>query len=190
MSSSFEFPELAVPRPAEEQLEAAEARREAELRAAHAAGYEEGVAAGRAEVSGAARALAAAAAELQEARASAADDAEPVAVELALQIAAKVLGGAIEAEPELVLDVIRGALRRLTEPLPATLLVNPDDADLVRDSLTELHSEHGGELSVRGDRRVERGGCILSTAAGEIDAEISAQLARAAKVVAKRSEPQ
>jgi len=36
MSSSFEFPELAVPRPAEEQLEAAEARREAELRAAHA----------------------------------------------------------------------------------------------------------------------------------------------------------
>jgi len=80
MSSSFEFPELAVPRPAEEQLEAAEAQREAELRGAHAAGYEEGVAAGRAEVSGAARALAAAAAELQEARASAADDAEPVAV--------------------------------------------------------------------------------------------------------------
>ncbi len=31
MSSSFEFPELAVPRPAEEQLEAAEAQREAEL---------------------------------------------------------------------------------------------------------------------------------------------------------------
>ncbi|MCW2978987.1 MAG: hypothetical protein JWO14_714, partial [Solirubrobacterales bacterium] len=56
MSSSFEFPELAPPRPAEEQLEAAEARREAELRQAQAAGYEEGVAAGRAEVSGAARA--------------------------------------------------------------------------------------------------------------------------------------
>ena len=190
MSSSFEFPELAVPRPAEEQLEAAEAQREAELRQAHAAGYEEGVAAGRAEVSGAARALAAAAAELQEARASAADDAAPVAVELALRIAAKVLGGAIEAEPELVLGVIRGALRRLTEPLPATLLVNPDDADLVRDSLAELRSEHGGELKVRADRRVERGGCVLSTAAGEIDAEISAQLARAAKVVAERSEPE
>jgi flagellar biosynthesis/type III secretory pathway protein FliH len=189
MSSSFEFPELAVPRPAEEALEAAEAQREAELRAAHAAGYEEGVAAGRAEVSGAARALAAAAAELQEARANAADDAEPVAVDLALQIAAKVLGGALEAEPELILDVVRGALRRLTEPLPATLLVNPDDVDLVRDSLAALNSEHGGELSVRGDRRVERGGCIVSTKAGEIDAQISAQLARAAKVVAERSEP-
>ncbi len=106
MSSSFEFPELAVPRPAEEQLEAAEAAaRGGAARRRDAAGYEEGVAAGRAEVSGAARALAAAAAELQEARASAADDAEPVAVELALQIAAKVLGGALEARPELVLDV-------------------------------------------------------------------------------------
>jgi len=189
MSSSFEFPELAVPRPAEEQLEAAEAQREAELRAAQAAGYEEGVAAGRAEVSGAARALAAAAAELGEARGRAADEAEPVAVELALQIAGKVLGGALEARPELVLEVARGALRRLTEPLPATLLVNPEDADLVRDSLTELSSEHGGELQVRGDRRVERGGCVVSTKAGEIDAQISAQLERAAKVVAERSEP-
>src|ERR1700744_1072320 len=101
MSSSFEFPELAVPRPAEEALEAAEAQREAELRAAHAAGYEEGVAAGRAEVSGAARAPAAPAGELREAGGRAADDAEPVAVELALLVAAKVLGGALEAEPEL-----------------------------------------------------------------------------------------
>ncbi len=189
MSSSFEFPELAVPRPAEEQLEAAEAQREAELRAAHGAGYEEGVAAGRAEVSGAARALAAAAAELQEARGRAAEDAEPVAVELALQIAAKVLAGALEARPELVLDVVRGALRRLTEPLPATLLVNPDDADLVRDSLAELNTEHGAELKVRAERRVERGGCVVSTKAGEIDAQVSAQLERAAKVVAERSEP-
>src|ERR1700761_1446309 len=107
MSSSFEFPELAAPRPAEERLEAAEARREAELAAARAEGYEEGVLAGRAEVSGAARALASAAAEMQEARASAAAEVEPAAVELALQIAAKVLGGALEADPALVLEVVR-----------------------------------------------------------------------------------
>src|ERR1700748_3335639 len=160
MSSSFEFPELAVPRAAEEEVEAGGAQREAELRAAHAAGYEEGVAAGRAEVSGAARALAAAAAELQEARASAADEDEPVAVALALLVPAKVLGGALEAEPELILDVVRGALRRLTEPLPATLLVNPDDAELVRDSIDDFSIEHGGHLSVREDRRVARGGRV------------------------------
>jgi flagellar assembly protein FliH len=187
MNSSFEFPELAVPRPAAEQLAAAEAAHEAELEAARAEGYEEGVTAGRAEVSAAARALASAAARLDEASATAAADAEPVAVELALRIAAKVLGGELEARPEAVLEVVRGALRRLTEPLPATLLVNPEDADLVRDAIDELSIEHGGELTVREERRVERGGCLLRTAAGEVDAQISAQLERAAKVVAMRA---
>ncbi|MBS1844235.1 MAG: hypothetical protein JST53_07440 [Actinobacteria bacterium] len=185
MNSSFEFPELAVPRPAEERLAAAEAEREAELEAARVAGYEEGLEAGRAEVSGAARALAGAAARLEEASVSAATDAEPVAVELALRIAEKVLGGELEARPELVVEVVRGALRRLTEPLPATVLMNPEDAELVRASIADLGAEYGGELSIREERRVERGGCVVQTRAGELDAQIGAQLERAAKVVAQ-----
>jgi flagellar assembly protein FliH len=189
MNSSFEFPELAVPRPVEERLAAAEAEHEAELAAARAAGYEEGLAAGRAEVSAAAGALAAAAARLDEVSDTAAADAEPVAVELALRIAQKVLGGELEARPELVLDVVRGALRRLTEPLPATLLVNPEDAEPVRAAIADLSVEHGGELSVREERRIERGGCVVRTRAGEIDAQITAQLERVAKVVAQQAGP-
>jgi flagellar assembly protein FliH len=185
MNSSFDFPELAVPRPVEERLAAAEAEHEAELAAARADGYDEGLAAGRAEVSAAARALTGAAAELDAAREMAATEAEPVAVELALRIAAKVLGGELEARPELVLDVVRGALRRLTEPLPAILLVNPEDAELVRGALADFSVEHGGELSVREERRVERGGCVVQTRAGELDAQIGAQLERAAKVIAR-----
>lgn len=188
MNSSFEFPELAVPRPAAERLAAAEAEHEAELDAARAAGYEEGLTAGRAEVSAAARALASAAARLDEVSAAAAGEAEPVAVGLALRIAEKVLGGELEARPEVVLDVVRGALRRLTEPLPATLLVNPEDAELVRGAIADFSVEHGGELSVREERRVERGGCVVRTQAGEIDAQITAQLERVAKVVARGTE--
>jgi flagellar assembly protein FliH len=188
MNSSFEFPELAVPRPAEERLAAAEAEREAELEAARTAGYDEGMAAGHAEVSTTARALGSAAARLDEASAAAAAAAEPRAVELALRIAEKVLGGELEARPELVLDVVRGALRRLTEPLPATLLVNPEDAELVRASIADFSVEHGSELSVREERRIERGGCVVQTRAGELDAQVTAQLERAAKVVARAPE--
>ncbi len=188
MNSSFEFPELAAPRPAEDRLAAAEAAREAELEAARAAGYDEGLAAGRAEVSAAARALASAAAELDEARAASAAEVEPVAVGLALRIAEKVLGAELEARPELILDVVRGALRRLTEPLPATVLVNPADAGLVRGAIADFSTGHGGELSVREERRVERGGCVVQTRAGELDAEIGAQLERAAKVIAREAE--
>jgi flagellar assembly protein FliH len=185
MNSSFDFPELAVPRPVEERLAAAEAEHEAELDAARAAGYEEGLAAGRAEVSAAAHALARGAAELDAARAEAAAEVEPRATELALRIAEKVLAGELEARPELVLDVVRGALRRLTEPLPATLLVNPEDAELVRASIADFSVEHGGELKVREERRIERGGCVVRTQAGEIDAQISVQLERVAKVVSQ-----
>jgi flagellar assembly protein FliH len=187
MNSSFEFPELAVPRPVEERLAAAEAEREAELGAARDEGYAEGLAAGRAEVSAAAHALARGAAELDAARAEAAAEVEPRAAELALRIAEKVLAGELSARPELVLDVVRGALRRLTEPLPASLLVNPEDAELVRASITDFSSEHGSELRVREDRRIERGGCVVQTRAGELDAQISAQLERAAKVVTKEA---
>jgi flagellar assembly protein FliH len=188
MNSSFEFPELVVPRPAAERLAASEAAHEAALEAAGVEGYEEGLAAGRAEVSATVRTLEAAAAHLDQASAAAAAAVEPVAVELALRIAGKVLGGELETRPEAVLEVVRGALRRLTEPLPATLLVNPEDAEMVRDAIDELSVEHGGDLTVREDRRVERGGCLLQTAAGEVDAQIRAQLERAAKVVAQGAE--
>lgn len=187
MSSSFEFPELAVPRPAEEQLAAAEAEHEAELAAARAESYQEGLSAARSELDSVAGALVNAGRELEAARAAAAGEVEVAAVNLALRIAEKVLGGELEARPELVVEVVRGALRRMSEPLPATLLVNPEDAELVRGALVEFAVEHGGELTVREDRRVERGGCIVRTAAGEIDAQIAAQLERAAKVVAQQT---
>jgi flagellar assembly protein FliH len=186
MNSSFEFPELVVPRPAEERLAAAQAAHEAALEAAGVEGYEEGLAAGRAEVDAAVRTLEAAVGRLDKASAAAAAAAEPIAVDLALRIAAKVLGGELATRPEAVVDVVRGALRRLTEPLPATLLVNPEDAERVRDAIDDLSVEHGGDLTVREDRRVERGGCLLRTAAGEVDAQITAQLERAAKVIAQQ----
>jgi len=52
-------------------------------------------------------------------------------------------------------------------------------------SISHFSVEHGGELSVREERRIERGGCVVRTRAGEIDAQISAQLERAAKVLAR-----
>ena len=59
------------------------------------------------------------------------------AAELALRLAEKVVGAALEAKPELVLEVTRGALRRLAEPREATLLVNPEDVDPVREAVDE-----------------------------------------------------
>lgn len=189
MSSSFEFPELEAP-PAPEQLiaaaagERAEAELEERLAAARDDGFERGLAAGRTEVGPAVAALAAAAQGLAEERAAAADAAERAAAELALQIAEKIVAAALEARPELVVEATRGALRRLVEPQESVLLVNPEDAELVREAVAELAAEHGAPLSVRAERRVGRGQCVVRTRAGEIDARVAGQLERAAAIVA------
>jgi flagellar assembly protein FliH len=185
MSSSFEFPQLTVPRPAADTAAAAEEERLAALEAARQDGFAAGLAAGRAEIGPAAEALAAATRELEGETARAADAAERAAAELALQIAEKVLGAALEVKPELVLKVVRGALRRLTEPLESILMVNPADAERVRGALDELAGEHGAGLTVRAERRVAPGGCVVRTKAGEVDAGIAGQLERAGAVVAQ-----
>ena len=162
MSSSFEFPELVAPRPPGEALEAAVEERRQALEAARDEGFAAGLAAAREEVGPAV---------------------EEAAAELALQVAAKVLGATLEVRPELVVEVTRGALRRLSEPVEATLLVNPDDAERIREALADLSAEHGATLAVRAERRVDRGGCVVRTGAGEVDARVGAQLDRAAEIV-------
>ena len=188
MSSSFEFPELIAPPAPVEVHAATEAERRAEaeaelVEAARAEGMAAGLAAGRAEIGPATQALGAATAELGQAREASAAATEQAAVELALQIAEKVLGAALEVRPELVLDVVRGALRRLAEPQESVLLVNPEDVELVRAAIETLAAEHGAPLTVRAERRVERGGAIVRTQVGEIDARIATQLQRAGAVV-------
>ncbi len=183
MSSSFEFPELVAPRPPGEALEAAAEERRQALEEARDESFAAGLAAGREEVGPAVEALGAAVRELGAERERTAAAAEEAAAELALQVAEKVLGAALEVRPELVVEVTRGALRRLSEPVEATLLVNPDDAERVRDALGDLSAEHGAELTVRAERRVDPGGCVVRTGAGEVDARIGAQLDRAAEIV-------
>ena len=44
----------------------------------------------------------------------------------------QILGGRIEARPEVVVEIVRGALRRLVDRERVTVLVNPDDLDAMR----------------------------------------------------------
>jgi flagellar assembly protein FliH len=111
--------------------------------------------------------------------------AEQAAVDLALRLAEKIVGAAIDADPEAVLGVIAGALRRATVRDHLVLEVNPDDFELVHDLAEELASRVGGvrRLDVVAERRVTRGGCVVRTEEGEIDARIEQQLERAREVV-------
>jgi flagellar assembly protein FliH len=111
---------------------------------------------------------------------------EADAVEMALRLAEQILAGVVAVEPERVLDVARNALRHLADRRRVTIVVNPDDLELVNECVDSLQSELGGieHLGVQADRRVVRGGAIARTDSGEIDAGIDVQLARAREIVA------
>ena len=152
---------------------------------AHAEGYAEGVADARGVVEPAAAAFHAAAAELAALRETLADKTEDAAVELALRIAEQALQGAIAAEPARVTDVVRGALRRLVERERVTVLVAPDDLDVVREHAPALVAELGGieHCEIQADRRVSRGGALVRTGEAEVDATLETKLARAREVI-------
>jgi flagellar biosynthesis/type III secretory pathway protein FliH len=110
--------------------------------------------------------------------------AELRAVELALALAEKIVGAALEVRPELVVEVVTGALRRSVDRDRLVVEVNPDDVELVRDSVTEAADRLGvGRLEVVAERRVARGGCVVRTSEGEIDARVTEQLDRAGELL-------
>ena len=148
-------------------------------------GFTAGVAQAQSQLDGPAAALAAAADQLQALRADAAASVEADAVDLALRIAEQAVGAAIAADPELVVEAVRGALRRLVERDRVLILVNPDDLELVRDHAARLVGELGGieHCEVQAERRVRPGGAIVRTSEGEVDATLETKLARAREVL-------
>jgi flagellar assembly protein FliH len=174
----------------ESPLAAAQAEADA-IRAAaraegHADGLEVGLVEGRAEVAAALEALRSACAQVGAVRDATAEAVERDAVELAVQLAEKIVAGTLEVASERVVDVVRGALRRLGERRRVTVLVHPDDLELVRAASASFASELGGieHCEVQAERRLERGGAIVRTDEGQIDASIETQLARARELVA------
>jgi flagellar assembly protein FliH len=166
----------------------AEARAEAErLREAARA---EGFAAGRADAVAALEpalaALTQAVADVHAQQVEAADQLERRAVELGLVLARKIIGGALEVEPERVLEAVTGALRGIVERERVTVLVNPDDLEIVREAMDNLKASLGGieHCEVQAERRVGRGGCIVRTPVGDVDARVETKLERAGEVVA------
>jgi flagellar assembly protein FliH len=191
LAEVFEFSALERPRFLAGDAGSAEERLAALRAEAERAGFEEGLARGteeaRAQAEHALEAVHAAEREVAGMRDSYLAHAEAAAVELALQIAQKVLGAAIAADPKAVLDIVSGALLRTTDRDHLVLEVNPADFELVRDAAAELAARMGGinRMEVVSERRVDRGGCVVRTEEGEIDARIGAQMERVRQLLSE-----
>jgi len=171
--------ELAAARAEAEQIRA-EARAEG-----FAAGRAEGIEHGRAEAQSAAGALLEAVRGVEEIRVQTADSVERDAIDLALALAGKIVLATLQIRPELVVEVVQGALRRVAGQRRISIVVNPADLETVRASLGDLRGQSAAveRWDLQPDARVAVGGAVVRTAEGEVDASVATQLERAGEVV-------
>jgi flagellar assembly protein FliH len=170
----------AAGRQARALVAAAEAEAERIRSEAFSSGFEAGRAEALAALEPAAAAFDSALSELHALEGSTADRVEQSAVELAVAMAERVVAGTIAADPVRLLDIVRGALRTIVEREHVTVLVHPSDLELMREGMASLVGSLGGieHLEVQAERRVGRGGAILRTSFGEVDARVGTKLAR------------
>ncbi|ROH86118.1 flagellar assembly protein FliH [Pseudomethylobacillus aquaticus] len=98
-------------------------------------------------------------------------------VKLALDIAQAMLKQTLQQSPEQLLPVVRECLNYLPSvEQPARLTLHPDDAAIVRNSLTDaLREQH---WIIQEDPHLERGGCLVDTPANHIDASMATRWQR------------
>lgn len=106
------------------------------------------------------------------------EETEGQLVHLVLEIARKVVKVISENQKNIVVNNVVQALRKLKSKADVNIRVNIDDLKLVSEHATEFVSriERVENVTVMEDSTVDRGGCVIETDFGQIDARISAQL--------------
>lgn len=108
-------------------------------------------------------------------------------LDLALDLARALLKSALTLRPELVIPIVKEAVRYLPvlHP-PALLYLNPDDAVLVKDKIGDELTKMGWLLS--DDAQLEPGGCRVETANNQIDASLPTRWQRLLAALGKQSD--
>jgi flagellar assembly protein FliH len=118
------------------------------------------------------------------------DKVEPELARLAVGIAEKVIAKELETSPEIVIGLVRNAMKRMRERETLRVRLNPEDLPLVKAAREDLMAEVNGvnKLDLQEDRRVGPGGCMVESSNGVLDATIKTQLEKLEQVIIEASD--
>jgi flagellar assembly protein FliH len=105
--------------------------------------------------------------------------AERQVVDLALQIAQKVVEHEVENIPDLAIHVIRAALEEMDARTAVRVRVSPDDEELLRRRWAQVVPSGivADRIELVKDEQVRSGGAIIETNHGQVDAQLETKLA-------------
>lgn len=161
----------------EAELKVSEIEHEA-YKKGYEAGREEGYKEGQAEVMRLIDRLGTVVSTAVDIRDDIISSSEKMMSEMILMIARKVIKDEIVERREVVINNIKEAIKRVKDRDRIDIRVNFADLDMTtahKDELIKM-MESLKKVNIYEDSRVERGGCIIETDVGAIDARISTQL--------------
>jgi flagellar assembly protein FliH len=153
----------------------------------YAAGHAEGLAAGREQANLEAARLHSLADVFSSELRQADEAISQQILDLSVDLTRALLKSALAIRPELVIPVIREAVRYLpVMHQPALLFLNPADAVLVRERIGDELTKMGWQLTE--EAALEPGGCRIETANNQIDASLPTRWQRLTAALGKQSD--
>ncbi len=110
--------------------------------------------------------------ELSRFRSSLYAQVEHEVVKLAVEVAKKIVHREVQADPDIIQTLVRVALTQVAEKSAVTVHLNPADYSYLLEQRAELAQSEGRDVSLVSDKSVERGGCLIKTECGDIDARL------------------
>jgi flagellar assembly protein FliH len=93
-------------------------------------------------------------------------------VKLAVEVAKKIVHREIHADPDVIQTLVRVALSHVAEKSAVTIHLNPADYSHLLERRAELSQAAARDVALLADKSIERGGCLIQTTCGDIDARI------------------
>jgi flagellar assembly protein FliH len=110
---------------------------------------------------------------------------KPGLTKLVIAISERVINRELATDEKAIRGVIDAALDELGRSGIVIARVNPDDAAALRDAIRhdEWHPLPTVELEIAADSDIARGGCVLESDYGQVDATVETQIAQLTRLL-------
>lgn len=106
-------------------------------------------------------------------------------VDLSLKIARKIIDREVTVQPDIVLELVRRCVMRVSGSPYLRVRVSPEDYGRIYEfkSSIPVNPERVKSFAIEADPAIDPGGCIVETGSGSIDARIGKQISEISKVL-------
>ena len=107
-------------------------------------------------------------------------EAEPTIVAMAVKIAEKIIGKALDEKPEYWLSLAKTVLKEVKEHEDVKIYVHPKHYELTLQKKKELQAivNHATDIYIYPDQELPGDGCLIETSFGTVDATVDSQLSQ------------